>query len=449
MIEIHKENNPSNIKLMIAQQVWAGFQTKNQIIEMAEHHCDWKASELHLWIEAEWTRKLREENEWDAVTDYDRLERAFARLEDEGFISAHCPGYDQEGCLQAVEDRWRTMGGKASGLSGAVFYDGEALMGAIIGEGLEIQFRPLPGNPHSDNPQAAAHIIAASVLNTLNENGLTSEWSGSLDDPIIAKLTWQKRAVTEAFEGTNVAAMPGKFTPEVYHVVNPALPLAQIITNYVEQGFLSRDEIIETLNSCGEFPDHDILTMVDKEWQRKVEVEATWPEITDCDRLVEAFKALNGMGIISTHRTGTTNTDAADYSRELWKRMRQTDNAIHGCAFYTISDIDHALENGVLNIGFDAYPGKFPAHGIALDYVAMTIVQCLRNHNLNASWSGNSFDKISIELTWNNRAQNGIYATHELDVIDVTPLYHELDNAYISFKAQRIASPAKSGIGLH
>jgi len=82
---------------------------------------------------AEVAAKRAAEQTWPAVTDWDRLDRAFRALERQGVIALHMAGFTQSDGLEEVEDDYEEAGGKKSNYTGHCFYTEQDQKSALDG----------------------------------------------------------------------------------------------------------------------------------------------------------------------------------------------------------------------------------------------------------------------------------------------------------------------------
>ena len=139
-------------------------------------------------IAAEVAAKRAAEQTWPAVTDWDRLDRAFRALERQGVIALHMAGFTQSDGLEEVEDDYEEAGGKESNYAGHCFYTEQDQKSALDGSGMYIGFGHLSG----DNAKgiAVGHLLRVA----LEAEGLNVEWDGTIDSRLFVKgFRWQRR----------------------------------------------------------------------------------------------------------------------------------------------------------------------------------------------------------------------------------------------------------------
>lgn len=147
---------------------------------------------VHEQIELEWKRKLAEEASWTTVTDCDRLDQAFAELEQSHVIALQNAGYTQSDGIEDITEVWHDAGQGNSPIIGYCFYHGQDLERAVDGEGLMLTYGDILGT--DDRGLEVGRIIQQ----VLDRHGLRTEWDGTVQQRInIPNIRWQKRSATE------------------------------------------------------------------------------------------------------------------------------------------------------------------------------------------------------------------------------------------------------------
>ncbi|HEU4968451.1 DUF6891 domain-containing protein [Sphingomonas sp.] len=127
--------------------------------------------------------------------------------------------------------------------------------------------------------------------------------------------------------------------------------------------------------------------------------QRNWPDRTDCDRLDDAFAALEADGIISRQNFTCCGTCG---SAEIWDEMKaieEAGGAVRGYAFYHMQDTESAAEGHGLYLNYGACEeGEHAALAIARDIVAH-----LEDHGLDCHWNGEWGKRIAVALDWKRR----------------------------------------------
>jgi len=170
-------------------------------------------------------------------------------------------------------------------------------------------------------------------------------------------------------------------------------------------GFLTDDEIVmdvvEMLSS--DYPEDELRSVARRTLPNVVEAlvkeQASWPDVTDCDRLDAAFSEMNEAGIVC--RQHFTCCATCGHS-EIWSEVnveRESGLDVRGYAFYHAQDTDTAMEGNGLWLGHDSVLDDEDASL----RIAAEIVDCLRRHGLDASWSGRTNRCVEVKMDWKRR----------------------------------------------
>jgi hypothetical protein len=124
------------------------------------------------------------------------------------------------------------------------------------------------------------------------------------------------------------------------------------IRHEIAAGFDSPDEIVA---SAFEMLDDEIDPALLRPHAQRIVREvldmhlaeqATWPAVTDCDRLDAAFAALEAAGIVCRQNFSCCGTCGAG---EIWDEMAAAGRAglhVRGYVFYHVQDTESAVEGG-------------------------------------------------------------------------------------------------------
>ncbi|HSX56920.1 MAG TPA: hypothetical protein VLG14_16555 [Sphingomonas sp.] len=127
--------------------------------------------------------------------------------------------------------------------------------------------------------------------------------------------------------------------------------------------------------------------------------ERDWPARTDCDRLDEAFEALEAEGVIARQHFSCCGTCG---SSEIWDEISAAQDAgrpARGYAFYHMQDTESATEGDGLYLNYGACE---EGEAAALE-VARDIVTRLEAHGLRTHWDGSWDQRIGVALDWKRR----------------------------------------------
>ncbi len=183
-----------------ALEVKAGFATAREIFELiidvAKYDHELKGDDLK-----EMRKKLKdivtkllekhqkEQSNFPEVTDCDRLDAAFADLEQQGILTAQNAGYTQsDGFADINEKYWRLTKKQQKTYVGFVFFHSQDLERVLESKKLLLAFGAGKGDAKSD-------VKAGKIIQkVLTAHGFKVKWNGKSDTRLeISKFTWQKR----------------------------------------------------------------------------------------------------------------------------------------------------------------------------------------------------------------------------------------------------------------
>jgi hypothetical protein len=127
--------------------------------------------------------------------------------------------------------------------------------------------------------------------------------------------------------------------------------------------------------------------------------QQNWPARTDCDRLDDAFAALEASGVIARQNFTCCGTCG---SAEIWDEIDAVGKAggpTRGYAFFHMQDTERAAEGDGLYLNYGACEeGEEAALAVAND-----IVTQLEAHGLRTEWNGSWSQRIAVPLDWKRR----------------------------------------------
>jgi len=177
------------------------------------------------------------------------------------------------------------------------------------------------------------------------------------------------------------------------------------IDGFVRGGFEERDRIIEILREemyePGELDEAEVTVAVDATFASLEKEKATWPSITDCDKLDRVFEALNTLGIIALQNAGYTQSDGYDDTREIYHRRADRDKVIGYC-FYHGQDLERAVCGEGLYLAF----GPMDAQNEETEgpRVGAMIVEELKRMGFSPQWNGTFNQRIHVPaIDWKRR----------------------------------------------
>ncbi|MBX9623093.1 MAG: hypothetical protein K2X82_04690 [Gemmataceae bacterium] len=176
----------------IASAVAEGFDDRDDLIDnftnltVEEHGRDDLGPLVTGLVDAALAAHARRQARWPAVTDCDRLDRAFEALEEQGVVArqhfsccSNCGEAEIGGEIAAAEDDGREVVGYA-------FYHQQDTQRAAEGGGIYVKY-----GPNTDGPETAA--IGRMIVAAVEAAGLKAEWDGSPNNAVLVRLKWRKR----------------------------------------------------------------------------------------------------------------------------------------------------------------------------------------------------------------------------------------------------------------
>lgn len=175
--------------------IWYGFDSPEEIHAMIDDGAaalgPFDADKVRTTAARELAKKRRAEQGWPQTTDVDKLERAFARLHEQGVCALHCAGDTQEQGIEAVADVLTDDDTPEDRYHGYCFYYSQDVEGAIDNQGLPL------AHGHVDRSEAeeAQHVaVARAICEALRQEGLEVDWNGSTKRRInLPSFRWQRR----------------------------------------------------------------------------------------------------------------------------------------------------------------------------------------------------------------------------------------------------------------
>ena len=181
--------------------------------------------------------------------------------------------------------------------------------------------------------------------------------------------------------------------------------LRSFIAYRVREGFESAHEIVENARDWAydKYEREDLLPEI-----KRLTVEALaahqaeqagWGPTTDCDRLDEAFAALNQQGIVARQDFSCCNTCGFT---EIWDEVEEEEERrpVEGYVFYHLQATESAIKSGQLLLAYGCIEED---HEVFLR-VANKIVAELRRVGLDASWQGSAYHPIVVDgIVWRRR----------------------------------------------
>lgn len=197
---------------------------------------------------------------------------------------------------------------------------------------------------------------------------------------------------------------------------SPEQEARALIKTLVATGFDTRDEIIDDVaDFCEGFSTETapteafVATEVDKAIEAHIELQASWPPITDCNRLDCAFDEMNELGILALQHFACCQTCGFAEIEEEIAAAKSDGIDVHGFVFYHRQDTETAVQDGEIHLSYGAVIDGQMADGdqavVTKATIALmdTVVATLARHGLKATWERTLAKRLHIALNWKRR----------------------------------------------
>jgi hypothetical protein len=178
-----------DLRTHVREKVAAGFDGEEDIVQSGVDYLSDEAPEDTLrFYSAQFTREELKNHEaqqatWPEETDCDRLDKAFAELEESGIVARQNFTCCQTCGNAEIDDELKAAKVKGRKPHGYTFYHMQDTEGAVNGSGLYLAYAGRTGGDAE-----AREIIAA-----LERHGLKPEWDGSVESRIFVPIDWKRR----------------------------------------------------------------------------------------------------------------------------------------------------------------------------------------------------------------------------------------------------------------
>ena len=190
--------------------------------------------------------------------------------------------------------------------------------------------------------------------------------------------------------------------------------IAERVRLAVAGGYDPPDQIIEDLVELVEYdPDaHEYIaglglpltehmtTLVNDALALHNAAEASFPEVTDCDRLDSAFDQLATSGILTGQDVGMTMSDVRDDMWAAVDQARRRGQGARGWVAFHRQDVDRVVDTGTLCIAYAA------ATDLDDDFrlIGTEVAEALRSAGFEVDWNGDPARRIELHgLAWQKR----------------------------------------------
>lgn len=187
------EDLRGDIDAALRALVGGAFAPRQEVWYVVDDICEQgaDADALRAYASAELERLWKEqralETSWSGATDCDRLDKAFADLEERGIVCRQdftCCGNCGVAEIGAELNEAERRGVHVRGYA---FYHQQDTERAVEGDGIYLNYGA------EKEGEAAALAIAREIVTTLKHHGLDPNWSGSIGQRIHVPLVWRRR----------------------------------------------------------------------------------------------------------------------------------------------------------------------------------------------------------------------------------------------------------------
>ncbi|QHE77650.1 DUF6891 domain-containing protein [Hydrogenophaga sp. PBL-H3] len=180
---------------VVENLIWYGFQSAADIDALIDEGVTagdgFDVARVKAFAATTLAKKRAAEATWPHATDCDKLDRAFARLHEQGICALHCTGDTQDDGFEAVIDALSDDGVPEDRYHGYCFYYSQDIDRALDEEGLLLAYGHLGRSEVKEREHLA---VGQLVCEALRHEGLTVAWNGSTKRRIsLAQLDWQRR----------------------------------------------------------------------------------------------------------------------------------------------------------------------------------------------------------------------------------------------------------------
>lgn len=171
-------------------------------------------------------------------------------------------------------------------------------------------------------------------------------------------------------------------------------------------GYVEPDAVIDNALEVLELQPHgeDVLRdharrILDEETAVYHHEASGWPEVTDHDRLEQAFASLESQGVVCRQNFTCCGTCGVAEIGDEMQTARQSGGTVRGYAFFHMQDTERAVEGGGLWLNYGAVEG---GEGAAVA-VGRSIADAFGSVGLDVDWDGSLRKRIHVPLQWQRR----------------------------------------------
>lgn len=185
------DNATEDMLVDVESAIWYGFDSPAEIDAMIDRDAGagFDIDRVKAIAAETLAKKRIAEAQWPQTTDCDKLDRAFARLHEQGICALHCTGDTQDDGFEAVSDALEEEGVAEDRYHGYCFYYSQDIDHALEEEGLLLAYGDI-----DRNDKKACIAVGQLICEALRQEGLEVDWDGSTKQRIgLPQLRWQRR----------------------------------------------------------------------------------------------------------------------------------------------------------------------------------------------------------------------------------------------------------------
>lgn len=179
----------------------------------------------------------------------------------------------------------------------------------------------------------------------------------------------------------------------------------QLIERLARSGFYTPARICEIVgqeyHAPGDVDADEVRSAVETAFQQLTQEMASWPAVTDCDRLDAAFERIAARGVIALQNAGYTQSDGYE---DIGYALKQHPSRaqVLGYCFYHGQDLERAVEGGGLYLAFGPIdPKREETLGVEVGNI---VREELERQGLAVRWNGTFKQRIHLpSVVWQRR----------------------------------------------
>jgi hypothetical protein len=190
-----QEELTEDMEARVEDWFWYGFESATEIDAAIDADAaageGFDISKVKAFAVTMLAKKRAAEAQWPQTTDCDKLDRAFARLHEQGICALQCAGDTMDDGIEAVREVLMDESIPEDRYHGYCFYYSQDIDSVLDEEELLLVF----GHVDRSEAKEKDHIaVGQTICEALRQAGLTVDWDGSPKRRIgVPQLRWQRR----------------------------------------------------------------------------------------------------------------------------------------------------------------------------------------------------------------------------------------------------------------